>query len=134
MLKAAGLLVPGVSLIHGVALQPANYVEMAAHNVNLIWSPRSNLELYGSTADVAAAKAAHVKIALAPDWSPTGSDGVLAELNYATAWNTTQNPLPFTDRELVAMATSTPAELIGATDRLGSLSVGRDADLLVVRP
>src|SRR5450631_1774624 len=73
MLKSRGLLIPGVSLIHGVALQPANYVEMAAHNVNLVWSPRSNLELYGSTADVAAAKAAHVKIALAPDWSPTGS-------------------------------------------------------------
>ncbi len=65
---------------------------MAAHGVNLIWSPRSNLELYGSTADVAAAKAAHVKIALAPDWSPTGSDGLLAELNYAAAWNDTQTP------------------------------------------
>jgi 5-methylthioadenosine/S-adenosylhomocysteine deaminase len=134
MLKGRGLLIPGVSLIHGVALQPADFAEMASHGVGLIWSPRSNLELYGSTADVAAAKAAHVKIALAPDWSPTGSDGLLAELNYATAWNNTQNPPPFTDRELVAMATSTPAELIGATDRLGSLAVGRDADLLVVRP
>ncbi len=84
------------------------FVEMAGHGVSLIWSPRSNLELYGSTADVAAAKAAHVKIALAPDWSPTGSDGLLAELNYAAAWNDTQTPHPFTDRELVAMATSTP--------------------------
>src|ERR1700688_2590200 len=117
MLKAAGLLVPGVSLIHGVALQPANYVEMAAHNVNLIWSPRSNLELYGSTADIVAAKAAHVKIAVAPDWSPTGSDGLLAELNYAAAWNDAQNPHPLTDRELFAMAPSVPADLIGASGR-----------------
>ena len=134
MLKGRGLLVPGVALIHGVALQPANFTEMAAHGVSLIWSPRSNLELYGSTADVAAAKAAHVKIALAPDWSPTGSDGLLAELNYAAAWNDTQTPHPFTDRELVAMATSTPADLIGASDRLGALAAGRDADLLVISP
>ena len=134
MLKGRGLLVPGVSLIHGVALQPANYVEMAAHNVNLIWSPRSNLELYGSTADVAAAKNAHVKIALAPDWSPTGSDGLLAELNYAAAWNDTQTPHLFTDRELVAMATSTPADLIGDGDRLGALAPGHEADLLVIKP
>ena len=134
MLKGRGLLVPGVSLIHGVALQPANYVEMAAHGVNLIWSPRSNLELYGSTADVAAAKAAHVKIALAPDWSPTGSDGLLAELNFAAAWNDTQTPHLFTDRELVAMATSTPADLIGASDRLGALEPGHDADVLVIKP
>jgi 5-methylthioadenosine/S-adenosylhomocysteine deaminase len=134
ILKVRGLLVPGVSLIHGVALQPANYVEMAAHNVNLIWSPRSNLELYGSTADVAAAKAAHVKIALAPDWSPTGSDGLLAELNYAAAWNDTQTPHLFTDRELVAMATSTAADMIGASDRLGALEPGHDADVLVIKP
>ena len=134
MLKGRGLLVPGVALIHGVALQPENFTEMAAHGVSLIWSPRSNLELYGSTADVAAAKAAGVKIALAPDWSPTGSDGLLAELKYAAAWNDTQTPHPFTDRELVAMATSIPAALIGASDRLGALEAGRDADLLVLRP
>jgi cytosine/adenosine deaminase-related metal-dependent hydrolase len=115
-------------------LQPDNFAEMASHGVSLIWSPRSNLELYGSTADVAAAKAARVKIALAPDWSPTGSDGLLAELNYAAAWNETQKPHLFTDRELVAMATSTPAELVGASDRLGALEPGHDADILVIKP
>jgi 5-methylthioadenosine/S-adenosylhomocysteine deaminase len=134
MLKGRGLLVPGVTLIHGVALQPENFVEMAGHGVNLVWSPRSNLELYGNTADVVAAKAAHVNIALAPDWSPTGSDGLLAELNYAAAWNESQTPHPFTDRELVSMATSVPAALIGDGDRLGSLEPGHDADLLVLRP
>jgi 5-methylthioadenosine/S-adenosylhomocysteine deaminase len=134
MLKGRGLLVPGVVLIHGGALQPENFTEMADHGVSLIWSPRSNLELYGSTAEVAAAKAAHVKIALAPDWSPTGSDGMLAELNYAASWNETQVPHPFTDRELVAMATSVPVGLIGAGDRLGALETGHDADLVVIRP
>ena len=134
MLQGRGLLLPGVSLIHGVGLQPANFTLMAAHGVNLIWSPRSNLELYGNTADVAAAKAAHVVIALAPDWSLTGSDGLLAELNYAAAWNDTQLPPPFTDRELVAMTTTNAAELAGASDRLGALLPGHEADLLVVRP
>jgi 5-methylthioadenosine/S-adenosylhomocysteine deaminase len=134
MLKGRALLIPGVALIHGVALQPEMFTEMSAHGVSLIWSPRSNLELYGSTADIAAAKAAKVKIALAPDWSPTGSDGLLAELNYAAAWNETQEPRPFTDRELVNMATSAAADLIGASDRLGALQPGHDADLLVLRP
>jgi 5-methylthioadenosine/S-adenosylhomocysteine deaminase len=134
MLKGRGLLIPGVVLIHGVALQPENFVEMAAHGVGLVWSPRSNLELYGSTAEVAAAKAAHVNIALAPDWSPTGSDGLLAELNYGAAWNDTQTPHPFTDRELVEMATSVPAAMVGDGDRVGALEAGRDADVLVLRP
>ncbi len=134
MLRARGLLVPGVALIHGVALKPENFKEMAANGVAFIWSPRSNLELYGDTANIAAAKAAGVRIALAPDWSPTGSDGLLAELNYASAWADTQTPRPFTDRELVALATSAPAEIVGQQDRLGSLAVGHDADLLVLTP
>ena len=76
MLKAGGLLRPGVSVIHGIAIKPEGFAEMAAHGVGFIWSPRSNIELYGDTANMAAAKAAGVSITLAPVWSPTGSRGL----------------------------------------------------------
>jgi cytosine/adenosine deaminase-related metal-dependent hydrolase len=132
-LKARGLLRPGVSLIHGVALTPEAFAEMAANGVGLIWSPRSNVELYGDTANVAAAKAAGVHLALAPDWSPTGSDGLLGELNYASLWNQTQPSPPFTERDLVLMATSNAAELVNLSSQLGSLAPGHAADLIVIR-
>jgi len=132
MLKARGLVVPGVSIIHGVALSPDNFTEMAKSGVGLIWSPRSNFELYGSTADVAAAKAAGVKMAIAPDWSPTGSDGMLEELKYAAVWNATQAPPPFTDRELFEMATANAAQLAGIAAETGTIAPGKRADLLVL--
>lgn len=134
MLKGRGLLRPGVSLIHGVALTADDFAEMSANGVGLIWSPRSNIELYGDTARVAAAKAAQVKMAIAPDWSPTGSDGSLAELNYAAAWNASQAHPVFTDRELVEMATSNAAAMIGMGGSIGSLKDGYAADLLVLHP
>jgi len=133
MLKARGLLRPGVSLIHGVAITPEGFAEMAANNVGLIWSPRSNVELYGDTANVAAARAAGVHIALAPDWSPTGSDGLLGELNYASLWNQTQPNPPFTERDLVLMATSNAAALVNLSSQIGSLAPGHAADLIVIR-
>jgi cytosine/adenosine deaminase-related metal-dependent hydrolase len=133
MLKARGLLRPGVSLIHGVAITPEGFAEMAANGVGLIWSPRSNVELYGDTANVAAAKAAGVHLALAPDWSPTGSDGLLGELNYASLWNQTQPAPPFTERDLVRMATSNAAELVNLSGQIGSLTAGHAADLIVLR-
>jgi 5-methylthioadenosine/S-adenosylhomocysteine deaminase len=134
MLKGRGLLRQGVSIIHGVALKPDDFKEMASAGVGFIWSPRSNLELYGGTADVRSTKAAGVKMALAPDWSPTGSDGSLAELNYAAAWNASQvNPV-FTNRELVEMATSKAAQLAGVEQKLGSIAPGYLADLLVLQP
>jgi cytosine/adenosine deaminase-related metal-dependent hydrolase len=106
---------------------------MAANGVGLIWSPRSNVELYGDTANVAAAKAAGVHLALAPDWSPTGSDGLLGELNYASLWNQTQPAPPFTERDLVLMATSNAAALVNLSSQIGSLSPGHAADLIVLR-
>ena len=133
MLKGRGLLRPGVILIHGVAITPEEFGEMAAAGVGLVWSPRSNVELYGDTADVAAAKAAGVTIALAPDWSPTGSVGSLGELNYASMWNQTQTPPPFTEKELVMMATANAAKLVNLSGEIGSLAPGHAADLIVLR-
>jgi hypothetical protein len=133
MLQARGLLLPGVSIIHGVALSKDNFAVMAKTGVGLVWSPRSNFELYGSTADVAGAKEAGVKMAIAPDWSPTGSDGMLQELKYAAIWNATQSPMPFTDREMFEMATRNAAELGGIADQTGTLAVGMRADMLVLK-
>ena len=130
--ESRGLLVPGVSIIHGVALTSSNFTAMAKASVGLIWSPRSNLELYGSTTDVASAKKAGVTLAIAPDWSPTGSDGMLQELKYAALWNALQSPSPFTDRDLFQMATQNAASLAGIADQTGSIAPGKRADLLVL--
>jgi 5-methylthioadenosine/S-adenosylhomocysteine deaminase len=133
VLGGRGLLKPGVALIHATALTPQNFSAMAKAGVGFSWSPRSNIELYGDTTNVAAAKAAGLLMALAPDWSPTGSDGLLGELNYASVWNQSQPAAIFTDRELVSMSTANPAQLVGLQDQIGSLAPNHAADLLVIR-
>ncbi len=133
VLKAQGYLRKGVSIVHGVALGPLQFSELKEAGVGLIWSPRSNIELYGSTTDVASAKKAGVTIALAPDWSPSGSDGMLQELKYAATWNAGQYPVVFSESDLVKMATIYPAQLAALSDKIGSLSKGLRADLLVLR-
>lgn len=134
MVAGRGLLAPGVSFIHAVALTPEDFRAMAGAGVGFIWSPRSNIELYGQTANVAAAVAAHVLMALAPDWSPTGSEGSLGELQYAALWNATQPEPLFDDRTLAAMATANAARLVHLDRTLGRIAPGFAADLLVLRP
>jgi 5-methylthioadenosine/S-adenosylhomocysteine deaminase len=133
MFVANGFLRPGVSIVHGVALGPPQFQEMAAHGVGLVWSPRSNLELYGSTADVRSAKKSGVVIAIAPDWSPSGSSGILEELKYAAEWNNRQHPKVFENADFVKMATIYPAQLAGLSEHLGSLTRGHLADLLLLK-
>jgi 5-methylthioadenosine/S-adenosylhomocysteine deaminase len=130
--KKMGLLAPGVSLIHGVALTPQDFVAMDKAGVGLIWSPRSNMELYGGTVDLEAALASHVTIALAPDWSPTGSNGMLDELWYAAIWNAAQPRPLFDDHQLFDMATVNAARLVHLDKVLGRIAPGYAADLIVV--
>jgi 5-methylthioadenosine/S-adenosylhomocysteine deaminase len=119
--------------IHSVALTSADIDVFAAHGAAMVWSPLSNLLLYGATADVAAMKAAGVMIGLGSDWSPSGSKNLLGELKVAQLVSAHADGGPlFTDRELVAMATSTAARMLGWDAGLGSIEAGKRADLIAV--
>ena len=87
-LQSQSLLNPKGILIHGVALGESDFQAMAAAGTAMVWSPRSNLELYGTTANIRAAMDAGVEIALAPDWALTGSSNMLDELKVAAWWGT----------------------------------------------
>jgi 5-methylthioadenosine/S-adenosylhomocysteine deaminase len=132
MADAHQFLKPGFIIIHGVPLLEKDFASLGAKGVGFVWSPRSNDELYGRTADVAAAKK-YVIMAISPDWSPSGSSGMIDELRYAALWNGRQFPPVFTSQELVRMATSNPAKLARIGDKVGSLATGLIADYVVVR-
>lgn len=131
-LQALGLVRPGVTIAHGTALTAAELESLGKARMGLVWSPRSDITLYGRTVDIAAAKKAGVRIALSPDWTPTGSDNLLGELRYAARFNRDRLKGLFTSRELVEMATSTPAALVGRGDQIGTIRIGLVADLLVL--
>jgi 5-methylthioadenosine/S-adenosylhomocysteine deaminase len=128
MLSARGLLLPGLVVIHGTALAIEDFAAMKEKGVGLVWSPRSNDELYGGTTNIAAARNAGVPIAIAPDWSPSGSAGMLQEIGYAASRYGILRA-----SEFVAMATAIPAKLVRADDRIGALKPGALADLLVLK-
>ncbi len=127
---------PSLAGIHCVALEPADFQVMAANGASMVWSPFSNLLLYGHTAQMPAAIAAGTagtpfKIGLGSDWSPSGSKSLFGELKAARVYSQ-NNANFFTDEQLVRLATSAGAEILGWDKALGSLEVGKRADLVVV--
>src|ERR687890_344616 len=95
---------PSLAGIHCVALEPEDFRVLAENGGSMVWSPLSNLLLYGQTADVAAAKKAGVRIGLGSDWSPSGSKSLLGELKVARIV-VAERDIGFSDREILAMAT-----------------------------
>jgi 5-methylthioadenosine/S-adenosylhomocysteine deaminase len=59
--------------IHCLALTAADFKTFGKHGGSMVWSPLSNLLLYGQTADVGEALDAGVPVALGSDWAPSGS-------------------------------------------------------------
>ena len=124
-------LAQGLAAIHCTALEKANYDEWAPLGGAVVWSPFSNLWLYGGTTDVLAARAAGVRICLGADWSPSGSKNLLGELKVADMWNRTHLNGELTAREICEMATCNPADAINWGDRIGRLKAGLHGDVLV---
>jgi hypothetical protein len=97
----------------------------------MVWSPLSNLLLYGKTANLGSALAHGVPVALGSDWAPSGSKNLLGELKVARLAATHAN-VELTSADLIAMVTRTPAAMLGWDKHLGALTKGYRADLLVV--
>jgi cytosine/adenosine deaminase-related metal-dependent hydrolase len=137
LLKDAGLLTNRTAIIHGVALTGDDFKAMAKAGASLVWSPRSNMVLYGETADVLGALRAGVRVAIAPDWSPTGSDSLLDELAFAAslmrARKETEPAKTLSSKQLFEMATRVPAEIARIDKQVGSLVPGLRADLFVLK-
>ncbi|WFU25149.1 amidohydrolase family protein [Bradyrhizobium sp. CB1717] len=127
MLSKSSSLPPGLIFVHGTALRSEDFAKMTdGTSVGLVWSPRSNDELYGSTTNVAAARLANVTVSIAPDWSPSGSAGVLQEIGYAARHHFVAS------EKLIEMATTAPAKMSRLDAYIGSLEPGKFADFVVV--
>jgi 5-methylthioadenosine/S-adenosylhomocysteine deaminase len=126
-----GALTPATVIIHGSALTIEQLGQVRDAGAKLVWSPQSNLRLYGETTRAADALALGVPVGLGADWLPSGSTSLLAELKVA-ARMLAQQGNPATARQLVEMVTAGAARIAGLGDQLGALLPGRPADLLVL--
>ena len=127
-----GLIMDETIVIHGTALDFSQFSKMASVDSELVWSPLSNLLLYGDTTDVVAAHQAGVSISISPDWGPSGSKNNLHELKVADMWNTNSLAGHFSNYELVEMVTSNPADATGWAPFVGRIKADLYADLVVI--
>lgn len=119
------------AVIHGVGLTAADYALMAAEGTSLIWSARTNIDLYGHTAPVTLAANSGVLIALGTDWPASGSMNVLRELACFADYNQRNLGGFFTERQLFDMATVNAATALKSEGKIGSLAPGLFADVAI---
>ncbi|MGK0358487.1 MAG: hypothetical protein ACI9U2_000776 [Bradymonadia bacterium] len=122
------------AFIHGVALTAIDGAILADRQTAIIWSPRSNISLYGHTAPVTMLDTQGILLGLGTDWTPSGSINMQRELACADQLNSDHYNNYFTDRQLWQMATINNAQALAVADGTGSLQVGLTADIAVFAP
>ncbi len=119
------------SVIHGIGLRAADVGRFAALETSLIWSPRSNIFLYGDTAPVGTYKKFGVNVALGTDWVRSGSMNILRELQCADSLNRNHFNNLLRDEELWLMVTRNAAKALRFDNQVGTLEKGKVADIAI---
>ena len=123
-----------LSLIHGCGIDPYNPEHtrfLRERQISVVWSPVSNLLLYGDTIDVGTLINEGVNVALGSDWSPSGSKHVWDEARFARFYLEALGD-NISDAQIFQMVTVNAARCLG-NKVLGRLKVGAMADFFILR-
>ncbi len=122
---------PNSTFIHAIAAIPSDSKLIKQSDMTLVWSPRSNISLYGNTAQVTLYDTLGIRMALSSDWTPSGSINLFREMTCAYDYNQNYLSGHFSKQELWRMITVNAARALGISDQVGTIAVGQWADLAV---
>ena len=134
-LARLGVLGPHVLTAHGVWLAPADIATLATARTAVSHNPESNMKLASGTAPVAGYVDAGVAIGLGTDGAASNNDLDMFEAMRQAAFLqkvVRKDPTAAPAALVLEMATRRGAEALGMGDRIGQLTVGRRADVIVV--
>jgi 5-methylthioadenosine/S-adenosylhomocysteine deaminase len=134
-LHRLGLLGPRTQCVHMTDLGDQDIALLAATGAHVVHCPQSNMKLASGTCRISELLAKGVNVALGTDSAASNNDlNMFGEMQAAAllaklhARDATALPAAAT----LAMATINGARALGLDDRIGSLEVGKQADLIAV--
>lgn len=131
-----GLLGPGFLAAHGVHLLPQEIDLLNAHGCHIAHCPNSNLKLGSGIAPVADLLSKQVNVGLGTDGAASNNRlDMFAEMRMAAllAKGATENPTALPAHQVLKMATINAAKVLGMEDRIGSIAIGKQADVAAVK-
>jgi len=135
LLAHLGLLDERAVLFHGVHLDQAEIATLAETRAGVVHCPEANLKLASGVAPLPALLRAGVRVALGTDGPASNNDfNLWGEMQMASKIHrgVSGDPMAVSARQVLAMATRAGADLLGLGDQIGSLEVGKRADMILV--
>ena len=134
-LKRLGFLGPDLTAVHMTQLTPAEIEDLALHRVVVVHCPESNLKLASGFCPVGDLLKAGVTVAIGTDGAASNNDlDMFGEMRAAAllAKGVSGDPAVMDAASALEAATLSGARAIGLEDLIGSIEVGKRADLVAV--
>ena len=128
---SADIVASNVALVHALGLTEADFDLVAARGAHVVWSPRSNVFLYGATMNVSYLLEAGINVALGTDWLPSGSATMTREAGCAAPAMPASYGVRLDPKTIWEMMTINAARAAGFEAHIGSLAPGKLADVVV---
>ncbi|HHU32234.1 MAG: amidohydrolase family protein [Zhaonellaceae bacterium] len=128
-----GLLGPNFHSVHSVCLTEVELELLKANNSVLIHNPTSNMVLSSGIAPIQEAKNKGILIALGTDSLNRQDMFEIMKVAALLLKVSTLNPTGITAREVLRMATINGAKSLGLDKEIGSLEVGKKADITILK-
>ena len=134
-LDGLGLVTPALNAVHMTQLTEPEISLLAEQGVNVVHCPQSNLKLASGFCPVARLLAAGVNVALGTDGAGSNNDlDMFDEMRTAAllAKGVAGDAASVSAEDALAMGTINGARALGLADQIGSLEIGKFADMIAV--
>jgi 5-methylthioadenosine/S-adenosylhomocysteine deaminase len=133
-LNKIGVLHERTVLAHGIHLSKKELGQLVKSQTGLTHCPSSNLKLASGIAHIHEYREKGLKVGLGADGAPCNNlmDPFMEMRLAALLQKPISGPTALNAREAFTMATIDGARVLGAADKIGSLEVGKCADMVIV--
>ena len=134
-LKKLGLVGPSLVAVHMTQLTDDEIADMAQANAHVVHCPESNLKLASGFCPVQKLVDVGINVALGTDSAASNNDlDMLGEMKTAALLGkgVANDARALPAQRVLEMATINGARALGLADRIGSLAIGKEADIVAV--
>lgn len=134
-LESLGVLNAKTYLAHCVWFNDEDIEIVKKHGASVIHNPSSNCKLASGIAPIAEYRKNGIRVGIGTDGASSNNNlNMLKEMNLASMISTvsTMDPGAVTPYDIISMATAEGAAALGLDDKIGTIEVGKEADILIM--
>jgi 5-methylthioadenosine/S-adenosylhomocysteine deaminase len=134
-LHKLGILDLNFHAIHMTQLLPEEIKLLAKKNISVVHCPKSNLKLASGFSPIKEMLQHQINIGIGTDGAASNNElDMLSEMRFASlvAKTTALDPTILPDYQALELATINGAKLMGLDQKIGSLTIGKEADIIAL--